>query len=1080
MDVSHLLDGLNDAQRQAVGSPLGAALVLAGAGSGKTRVLVHRVAWLIQVEGASPNSILAVTFTNKAAAEMRARIETLLGIPGGAMWIGTFHGLAHRLLRRHWREAGLPQSFQILDSEDQARLLRKVLKAMDLDEARWVPREILWFINAQKDEGLRAKHLREDADPTRRQLIRIYQAYEEACQRAGVVDFAELLLRAFELWRDNPPLLEHYRMRFCHVLVDEFQDTNAIQYKWLTLLAGSGGMPFVVGDDDQCLAAGTPVTMGDGAKRAIESIVPGDFVLSNYGGGDLRPARVTECFAKRRQGQLVCLHLRSGAVVRSTPEHVHFAGYVLGETPQTYFLYLMHREGVGFRLGTSQVYTKGQARPMVGFKQRALQEHADALWVIRTHSSENGARIDEVLTSLRHGLPTRPFPARKGQGKGNGRNGFVHDAAHSKRIFSSLDTLVAAERLLEEGGLDIDRPHHRPQGRNSNRRNIVITLCGDRRGGTPMHRISVVGVSRRDRAVLEGMGLECRAAKAQSESWRCETVRADFGELMSIARAIRERLDGRYALQGHMLEKSLPFVTAASVRAGMVMVVDPGRFDVVEHIEHEPYDAEVYDLNVERTHNFIAGGVVTHNSIYRWRGARVENLQQFRRDYPQAVLYKLEQNYRSTGTILKAANALIANNAGRLGKNLWTSGADGDRVKLYAAFNERDEADFVVNRIRDWVARGGARREAAVLYRSNAQSRVFEEAFLNARMPYRVYGGLRFFERAEIKDALAYLRLVASRADDTSFERIVNLPTRGIGAKTLDTLRELTRAGGTSLWHAAQSAVQSGLPQRAALALQSFLALIDKLGSAVAGLELHEQVDHVIQASGLIEHFKREKGERGEGRIENLLELVSAAQGFSPEGETDMQPLESFLAHAVLESGEGQADPYADSVQMMTLHTAKGLEFPVVFLTGMEDGLFPHQRSIADLASLQEERRLCYVGATRAMRQLYFTYAEQRRLYGVDQYGQPSRFIAELPADLVEEIRPRLQVSRPVFVKRSSSLDEMPAHAMRMGSRVRHAKFGDGVVLNFEGNGPQARIQVNFEGQGTKWLMLSYANLEVV
>jgi DNA helicase-2/ATP-dependent DNA helicase PcrA len=367
----------------------------------------------------------------------------------------------------------------------------------------------------------------------------------------------------------------------------------------------------------------------------------------------------------------------------------------------------------------------------------------------------------------------------------------------------------------------------------------------------------------------------------------------------------------------------------------------------------------------------------------------------------------------------------------------------------------------------------------AVLYRSNAQSRVFEEAFLNARMPYRVYGGLRFFERAEIKDTLAYLRLVASRADDTSFERIVNLPTRGIGAKTLDTLRETARAQGTSLWMAAVAAVNGGLPQRAAQCLQSFLQLIERLSSEVAGLELHDQVDHVIQSSGLIDHFKKEKGERGEGRIENLLELVSAARGFSPEGESDLQPLESFLAHAVLESGEGQADPYADCVQMMTLHTAKGLEFPVVFLAGMEDGLFPHQRSIADLASLEEERRLCYVGATRAMRQLYITYAEQRRLYGVDQYGQPSRFISELPPDLIEEIRPRLQVSRPLFVKRSPTLEEAP-HSMRMGSRVRHSKFGDGVVLNFEGNGPQARIQVNFEAQGTKWLMLSYANLEVV
>ncbi len=721
MDVSHLLDHLNDAQRQAVAAPLAPALVLAGAGSGKTRVLVHRIAWLIQVEGVSPMGILAVTFTNKAAAEMRGRIETLLGIPGASMWIGTFHGLAHRLLRRHWREAQLPQTFQILDSEDQTRLLRKVLKAMDLDETRWVPREIQWFINAQKDEGLRAKHLKDENDATRRQLISIYKAYEEACQRAGVVDFAELLLRAYELWRDNAELLAHYQARFRHVLVDEFQDTNTIQYKWFTLLAGRGGLPFAVGDDDQ--------------------------------------------------------------------------------------------------------------------------------------------------------------------------------------------------------------------------------------------------------------------------------------------------------------------------------------------------------------------------SIYRWRGAKAENLNQFRRDFPTATLYKLEQNYRSTGTILKAANALIANNAGRLGKTLWTAGEEGERIKLYAAFNERDEADFVVNRIREWTEQGGARREVAILYRSNAQSRVFEEAFLNARLPYRVYGGLRFFERAEIKDALAYLRLISSRADDTSFERIVNLPTRGIGAKSVDALRDGARAAGTSLWAAALASMAAGsAAQRASQSLGAFIVLIDRLDQEIRGLELHEQVDHVIQMSGLIEHYKKEKGDRGEGRIENLLELVSAARGFTPDTEDEniaaMSPLDAFLAHAVLESGEGQADEWDDCVQMMTLHSAKGLEFPVVFLVGLEDGLFPHQRSVADLAGLEEERRLCYVGATRAMRRLYLTYAEQRRMYGIDSFGQPSRFLSELPEDLIEEVRPRIQVSRPTFIARKAAA-ETPVPGMRMGSRVRHSKFGDGVILNFEGNGPHARVQVNFEGPGTKWLMLSYANLEV-
>jgi DNA helicase-2/ATP-dependent DNA helicase PcrA len=725
MDVSHLLDPLNDAQRQAVTAPLAPMLVLAGAGSGKTRVLTHRVAWLVQVENVSPHGILAVTFTNKAAGEMRGRIEEQLGIPSAPLWIGTFHGIAHRLLRMHWREAGLPQGFQILDSEDQQRLVKRIIRGLGLDEARWVPREVTWFVNAQKDEGLRPKHLKDDGDPTRRQMIKLYEAYEDACRRNGVVDFAELLLRSYELWRDAPGLVEHYRARFGHLLVDEFQDTNTIQYAWMKALAGATSIPYVVGDDDQ--------------------------------------------------------------------------------------------------------------------------------------------------------------------------------------------------------------------------------------------------------------------------------------------------------------------------------------------------------------------------SIYRWRGARVENLQQFRRDFPGVQVFKLEQNYRSTGNILAAANAIIANNGGRIGKKLWTEDGRGEPIRLYRAWNERDEAEFVVNRIRDWAARGGNRRDTAILYRSNAQSRVFEEYLLASRIPYRVYGGLRFFERQEIKDALAYLRLIANRDDDASFERVVNLPTRGIGARTLEVLRAHAKQHSDSLWQS--SAPCAGeLGARAAGCLQAFLALVDTLDTDTQGLPLHEQVDHVIEASGLAGHYRREKADKGEARLENLEELVSAARGYEPE-DGDLPPLMSFLSHAVLESGEGQAAEWEDCVQMMTLHSAKGLEFPVVFLCGLEDGLFPHQRSVADVQGLEEERRLCYVGTTRAMRQLYLTYAEQRRMHGVDSYGAPSRFIAEIPAQLVEEVRPRVQVSRPSYAPAQRPpnlpargprfLDDGPG-SLKLGQRVRHQKFGDGVVLNVEGQGSNARVQVNFERQGTKWLMMGYANLEVV
>jgi DNA helicase-2/ATP-dependent DNA helicase PcrA len=726
MDVSHLLSDLNDAQRAAVTSPPGPALVLAGAGSGKTRVLTHRLAWLVAVDGVSPHAILAVTFTNKAAGEMRARIERMLHAPVGGLWIGTFHGLSHRFLRAHHSEAGLPQGFQILDAEDQHRLIRRVLKNLNLDEAYWPPKQAQWFINAHKEEGRRPARLPESGDPTQRELKRIYIAYEEACARSGLVDFAELLLRACELMRDHASLRAHYQNRFRHVLVDEFQDTNSIQYEWLRLFAGGHGNLFAVGDDDQ--------------------------------------------------------------------------------------------------------------------------------------------------------------------------------------------------------------------------------------------------------------------------------------------------------------------------------------------------------------------------SIYGWRGARVENILQFEKDNPRAQVYRLEQNYRSTGTILKAANAVIAHNAGRLGKQLWTAGEEGEPISLYTAYNEVDEARFVVDRLQDWVAAGRARREIAVLYRSNAQSRVFEELLVNEGIPYRVYGGLRFFERAEIKDALAYLRLVASRHDDPSFERVVNVPTRGIGNKTVDAVRERAKSEHLSLWEAAgKLEAEGGLPARATAALAAFRRLIERLAQETAPLPLPEQVEEMLTQSGLLEHYKKEKGEKGESRVENLEELVNAVRGFEHDETTGLDPLSAFLAHAALEAGEAEAEAWEDCVQLMSLHSAKGLEFPLVFLTGLEEGLFPHQRSVEEPGRLEEERRLCYVGMTRARERLVLTYAEVRRLHGSEHYTSPSRFLGEIPEKLVAEVRARpaatpQAVSYPTAgaVRRgaSSARGRTPEANMRLGARVRHATFGDGVVLNYEGQGNHARVQVNFEAAGTKWLVLVYANLQ--
>ncbi len=730
--MSHhpLLSELNEKQQQAVGASERHMLVLAGAGSGKTRVLVHRIAWLMQEQRTSPHSILAVTFTNKAAAEMRGRVENLLGSSVRAMWIGTFHGLAHRLLRAHYMDVNLPQNFQILDSDDQQRMIKRVIRNRNLDEKRWPAKQAQWFINAKKDEGLRPHHL-DGYDYNERTLKEIYEDYQVACDRAGLVDFAELLLRAHELLRDNRFVREHYQRRFRHILVDEFQDTNAIQYAWIKMLSG----------------------------------------------------------------------------VSNAEEEPNF-----------------------------------------------------------------------------------------------------------------------------------------------------VTIVGD-----------------------------------------------------------------------------------------------------------------------------------DDQSIYGWRGAKVENIQQFLRDFRDVMTVRLEQNYRSTSNILTAANEVIANNSDRLGKELWTEGGNGDAIDLYAAFNEMDEARYVAGQIEQWHEQGNALQDVAILYRSNAQSRVMEEALLHARIPYRIYGGLRFFDRQEVKDALAYLRLIASRNDDAAIERVINTPTRGIGDRTLSIIREGARERGLSMWDAASQLVEEKiLSGRASNAVQAFLHLINSLEDDTAEHPLGKQVDMVIKTSGLMAMYESEKGEKAETRVENLKELVTACDNFNILDSTiedeNMTPLNGFLAHAALESGDEQADEHQDAVQLMTLHSAKGLEFPLVFMVGVEEGLFPSQQSLDESGRLEEERRLMYVGMTRAMKKLVMTYAEQRRIYGQEFFHKVSRFVGEMPPETINHVRlqARTQHHSPALGRFHSgaSHEAFEQTGYQLGQRVRHTKFGEGTVLNYEGTGPQSRIQINFDDAGSKWLVVAYARLE--
>ncbi len=723
MDVSEIFETLNEPQRKAVTSEAQSLLVLAGAGSGKTRVIAHRVAWLIKAQNVNPHSILTVTFTNKASREMRGRIEDIVQEEMGNFWCGTFHGISHRLLRTHWEEAGLRKEFSILDSEDQHRVIKRVVKSMGLDDTKWPPRQIQWFINKQKDECLRSKDVEVTDDYFTEKMVEIYKVYEELCERESLVDFGELLLRVYVLLKTNGQVLRHYQRRFSHILVDEFQDTNEVQYQFLKMLAASGSNFIAVGDDDQ--------------------------------------------------------------------------------------------------------------------------------------------------------------------------------------------------------------------------------------------------------------------------------------------------------------------------------------------------------------------------SIYGWRGAKSENINRFTNDYKNTEIIRLEQNYRSTSVILNAANEVIKNNQGRLGKELWTDQKEGEPISVYSAYNEDDEARFVVGSIQNWVAQGRNLDEVAILYRSNAQSRVLEEAILRESLPYKIYGGLRFYERAEIKNAMSYLKLVYGREDDAAFERVINIPPRGIGVKTIEIIRSKAMEGKTSLWKACQELLDNdGFTSRAAQAIEGFMNSFDTLESDTKDLQLWEIVDITIERSGLIEYHKKEAGEKGRTRVENLSELVGAAKDFEPDtfDELDESSLKMFIDHAALDAGETQASEHELAIQLMTLHSAKGLEFPLVFITGFEEGLFPHKLSIEDPNQLQEERRLCYVGMTRSMEKLFVTHAEMRNLHGSESFNPASRFLREIPEELTVEVRTGGNVSRSSNSKFKGSRinGEVPETEFKLGQRVLHESFGEGVILNYEGEGSNARVEVNFDSSETKWLMVTYAKLQQI
>ena len=970
--------------------------MLAGAGTGKTRVITHRIGALVD-EGVDPRAILAVTFTNKAAKEMRARLSQM-GVSDD-VWIGTFHATGARLLRMYPELVGYTKNFTIYDGDDQKALVRAFLADVDTRGKKVAEGLVLHLLQQLKGRGLGPKDVERDDSGVPGDLHRIvrevYSRYEEALLRSNAMDFADLLLNTAKLLRNaKGTRAEHMLTKFQHVLVDEFQDTNSIQMEMADLFATKGEL-CVVGDDDQCLVRGTMVTMEDGSLRPIEKIERGDRVRSCYGSGDFRGALVTDVFCKLHTGRLVKITMAGGRVLTSTPEHTHFGGYRLGKSPQTYVTYLMQRCSVGWRLGTTRVSAGTSEKAILGFAQRLNQERGDSLWVVSTHASENESRLDEYVTSLKYQIPTLPFVPRTGQSV----NGLVHDQQYLDAVFSKIDSETGALRLLSDRGFSRERPHHRPRSRNANRRNVTVTLCGDHRGNVPMHRISIAGNDDEGRERLEALGFSVRAAGKNSANWRVESSFKDFGDLRAELDRMREAFDlvpifnARFGKPDDESRKaSLPFVAADSVMPGMVMFLEDASYDVVENIETLVGIEQVYDLNVEHTHNFVANGIVTHNSIYGWRGANPDGMMDFA-DRPGVVLVKLEENYRCTTPILDCANAVIAHNSKRLGKTLRPN-KDGELVRVSLLANDRAEALQVASTISEpWS-------DHAVLYRTHAQSRPIEEALRGKGIPYTIVGGLRFYDRSEVKDVLAFFKLAVNPKGDVDLLRVANKPARGMGPKKMGSLKTFAAKRKICTFDALKESDDEKAGELRELLLQlaeakhSAMSLLDFFDSVMRLTGYREALKKTAAASKSI--VQREKAQQ---KIENVNELANDLSTYQQEhvGAT----VDSYLEHvALVSSFDKESGP---AVCLMTIHAAKGLEYPHIHLVGFEENLLPHVNSVRAAerygkeGEIEEERRLTYVAITRAKDKLDITLTRIRSRQGRPERAEPSRFLAELP-----------------------------------------------------------------------------------
>ena len=1114
-----LLVGLNPSQEEAVTHEGGPVLVIAGAGSGKTRVLTNRIAYLIERRGISPFEILAITFTNKAAGEMRSRVGRLVGPVAEKMWVSTFHSACVRILRRDATRLGYPSQFTIYDQADALRMVTYILRDLNIDPKKLPPRSVHAAISSAKNRGLSVTEYGDAAQIIQeRRIADVFAEYQTRLRKAGAMDFDDLLSVTVELMRTQPDVLEHYQHRFRHVLVDEYQDTNTVQNELVLMLAQEHRNAFVVGDADQCLPPGTMVSTPSGPVP-IEAVQEGDEVVGTGGDSALIPAVVARVMPGRYDGPVVTVRA-GGRELRGTPHHI-----VPARTPVTaggWLVYLMYRADRGYRIGrTTSARTGPRGHLEVGSRVRSsadpdastvaasAQEHGDALWVLETCATEADAAYWESFYAAEYGLPTACFHAL-------GRD-LAMDTERLRQLYEALDTETAAKRLMLDRLLHPEFPHYRPQN-GCRRQTLNLTMFSSRRrsDGLGHHRIqwSSNRVDVADRLTAGGVNL--RPGRLPG-TWRFETARRDYAEALAVARRVADigGLEIRRRIQ--IGSQIYDFTPLSHLRRGMAVLVDDGAGGLVEalvdSVDVEEYAGPVYDLEVAGAHTYMADDVLVHNSVYSFRAADITNILEFEHEFPDATVVLLEQNYRSSQTILDAANAVIANNTERKPKELWTDAGEGEKIRRFTAEDESDEAQWVASEAAKLHDSGRYHwGDIAIFYRTNAQSRVIEEQMMRSGIPYKVIGGTRFYDRREVKDALAYVKAVVNPDDEVSVKRILNTPKRGIGDSSVGRLDAFARSHGLTFTEALRRSEEAGVTGRAVRGIESFVSLVDALTREVekgpAAL-----LEKVLTGSGYTEELEVESTIESEGRLENLSELVGLAR--------DHETVEAFLEQVSLVADtdglpEGDVSDYGDdtSVVLMTLHAAKGLEYPVVFLIGMEEGIFPHMRTLTEPSELEEERRLAYVGITRAKERLSITSAWTRSLHGSTQYNPPSRFMSEIPEHLVEEIGGR-QRRRASFGSGSTwgsgsgsgdhgpgqgwgggyessrerrvddALKPRPAQpsgadalGLRIGDDVVHAKWGDGVILDISGSGDKTEATVRFPDIGEKVLLLAWAPLK--